>query len=244
VSTLLDRNVGRLELPERRLWLPGSTTPQPVGYQAIVTVAVRDGRTGRKTHAAYGAGVVCRDGLAARWDADDGLQRQFQSVEAMLAEMARRVRLAYTHNERTQNGARMISKGFWGTSASPTDSTVGTPTRICLANASITATYTDQVLGQSSTATNPNEATTNGMARTGALTPSGLTDATSFDGQYQLTLSNVFTDTTAASTIYAAGLVDAASTTGGAFNLFAEATFASATLQINDTLTVTWTCKF
>jgi hypothetical protein len=244
MTTLLDENVGRLEVPERRLWLPGSVTPQRAGYQAIVTIAVRDGHSGRKTHAAYGAGVICRDGIAQRFEHDERLQQQFANVEAVLAEMRRNILLLYTHNERTQNGARMVSKGFWGTTASPTNSTVGTPTRICLANANITPTYTDQVLGQSSTATNPNEATTNGMSRTGALTPSGLTDAGSFDAQYQLTISNVFTDATASSSIYAAGLVDAASTTGGNFNLFAEATFTSATLQVGDTLTVTWTCKF
>jgi hypothetical protein len=245
MTTLATREVGRLWVPEfdRLTFLPGRTTAQRRGYQAIVTIAVRDGQTGHTKQAQYAAGMVTLEGLRDKWAQTEALQREFRTPEAMVARMQRGLirQAAVAHNERTLNGARMVAKTFWGLSPTMSNATVNTPNRIALGITSSTYTYTDQSLASASANVTTNEATTNGMSRTGALTPSQGTEPASFDAQDTITISNTFTDTTGASTIVGAGLVD---NTTGAFNLFSEATFTSATLQINDTLAVTWTVKF
>jgi hypothetical protein len=92
-----------------------------------------------------------------------------------------------------------------------------------------TVNNTDTTIATSGTGST--ELTTNGMARV-AVTTQSHTNGTS-----TYILSKVFTDTTAASTMNKAGVFDAASTG----NMCFENLFTQVTLQINDTLTVTWT---
>ena len=246
MAAVLTAEVGRLWVPalDAVRFLPGQSTGRRSGHLALVTYAVRTAG-GKKTQAGFGSGVVTVEGLRTRWQADEALQRQFPTLEAMLQAIRRRLVLAakgIVHNERVDNGGKMVSKGFWGSTSSPTNATVNAPTRIALCTlATFTAAaHGDQSLASASANVTTNEATANGMARTGALTPSGVTDPSTLDGQFQLTLSNVFTDATAASDLYGAGLEDNTTT---AFNQYAEAPFTHANPQVGDTLTVTWTVK-
>jgi hypothetical protein len=81
-----------------------------------------------------------------------------------------------------------------------------------------------------------NEFTANGLTRA-VGTLSAYADSTALDGVYTGTIAKTFTDATGASTFYGVALAD---NTSGAFNLFAESAQTTATLQISDTLAVTW----
>ena len=247
---LMTADVGRLWVPEltRVQFLPGRATPRS-GHMALVTYSVRDGRTGRKTQAGYGIGVVTVEGLRNRWRDNAAYQRRYPTPEAMLAAMQARLRNPTMpsfvgHNERVNNGSSMVINKFWGVTTgggATSDATVNSPTRIALCNLNtFGAAAADQSLGSNTANVTTNEFTTDGLARTAALTPSGVTAGTTLDGQFSLTIANTFTDATASNSVYGAGLVDNTTT---AFNMYAEASFTVATLQINDTLTVTWTVQ-
>lgn len=243
-------DVGKIWVPEleRVTFGPAFPVGRSAHYMACVTYSVRDAK-GRKVQAGFGAGIKTAEGLHDRWQESDELQRLYKTPEAYIA--AVRIRAlrglpgpsGFTHNERTNNGGNMVSKGFWGSSATTDNATVAAPTRIAVAPGTgsfLAAAAGNKSLGSTTANVTTNEWTSNGLARTGALTPGGVTAPSGLDTQFTLTLSNVFTVATGSSVVNGTALMDNTTT---AFNMYAEATFASATLNIGDTLTVTWTVK-
>lgn len=277
MTTLLDPNVGKVFVPEMDALTfgPAFPTGRRHPYVGIVSYTAKpgpvlddDGHLIWPTpkpglmQKGWGLAVLQLAGLAQKWRESEQIQRYYRTAEAFIAAVRTgRVNplamgwatVQWTHNERIQNGGRMVAKGFWGySSASPTQSTVGVPSWIALNNNSAFTSGnftwahdgTDQSLGNGSSAVganvSTNEYTTAGLGRANG-TLSGFVDMTSLDGQFQLQDQNTFTCTSGPQSVYGAGLVDASST--AAFNLYAEAPFATATLQTNDTLQVTWTIK-
>lgn len=245
MATLETEAVGRLWLPEldRIRFLPGASTGRRARHLSVVTFDVR--HEGRKTQAGHGLGVVNVEGLARHWDESDDLQQQFETPERMVEIMLQRIRALKEgrahwvyHNERVNNGGKMMSKGFFGTSSSPTSATINAPNRLAVSNASgLAVAAGDQSLGSATANVTTNEATTAGLARTAALTPGAVTDPSTLNGQLSFTLSNTFTATGTISA-YGAAAMDNTTTT---FNQFAEATHAVASLVSGDTYTPTMT---
>jgi hypothetical protein len=257
MSTITTPHVGRVYVPQLAAVTFGPATPSGTRtprYTGIVSYRARhwDAQRERFTdeERAFGVALQQTQGLLQKWRDSEELQRLFPSADAFVAAVRQgRTQAAITHNERIQNGARMLFKSFWGLSTSPTNATVATPSYVALDSSSTftAANYTwahdgtDQSLGNGSAATGANvttnEFTTAGLARA-AGTVGSYADPTALDGVATCTVTHTFTCTSGPQTVYGTGLVDAAST--AAFNLFAEAPFTSATLQTNDTLAITW----
>jgi hypothetical protein len=135
-------------------------------------------------------------------------------------------------NSRVNKGADLIGSLITGTSLNSISSPL--PPKYIALNITgvITAAKTDTALA--------NEATTNGMGRT-LGTQGGYTGPSVLDGAASYTVTNTFTCATGGVTVYAAALLDAASTG----NLFVEANLSSsAVLNVGDTLALTWTVNY
>lgn len=246
MTTLLDPNVGKLTIPQfdRVVFLPGMSTGRKPGHEAVVSYTHRD-RSGMAIDRNWAAAVVAEDGLRERWYQREDLQQLYRTPELFLASFrerlltASRVRRAWVPNERVDNGGKMAQKLLFNVSTP--DHAATYPTRIALCNLNgFSAAHGDLSIGSATHDVTTNEYTNNhGLNRTGALTPTNG-DPSTLDGQYTVTIQNTFTETTGPDTVYGAALFDAAV---GTSNMFAEASFTSATLQTNDTLQVTWTCK-
>ena len=244
---LPDSPVGRLFVPEisRVTFNPGRTTGRSNRYVGVVTYRVRDGQTRRMTQAGYGIAVECSEGLLAKWQRNEELQRIYPTPEAMLAALKYRARYGnvplpsgIVHNERVNNGGAMLGAAFFGNSLSPTHATVNAPNRIALCNLNTFAVDTaDQSLGTHTADVTTNEQTANGLGRTGAITPTSVVAESTADGNIGDHVVNTFTDTTATSTTYGSGLFD---NTTSASNMFAEATYSTAVTNTGDTLQVDW----
>jgi len=126
----------------------------------------------------------------------------------------------WTHNIRTNAGINWQEGIMASATANPCN-------RIGLTNAAITPAATDTTLSS--------EITVNGLARTGTIAPGHTSAATTY------TLANIFTCLTATQAAQAAAVFNDAYSGG---TMCFEATFAQASLQVNDTLSVTWTITF
>lgn len=222
-----------------------------------------------KVQRGWGTATLSTEGLYEKWrqDPDESLQQLFAGPEDFARAVEHRLfkgrvhpsllngrhaeaLIRTWHNERGVYGGRLIAKLGFAFVSSPTNSTVVAPNYVAVNKTSTftSANFTFAKCGSSQSLSDgvanvganvaTNEFTANGLSRAiGSL--SGYTDPTALDGIFAGTIAKTFTDSTGASTFYGVALVDASST--GAFNLFAESPQTSATLQISDTLTVTWT---
>jgi hypothetical protein len=131
----------------------------------------------------------------------------------------------WVHNLRTNAGINWQYGQMAG-------STAAVCNYIALSNASITPNVTDTTLSS--------EITANGLSRAGPITSTSYnvhtSNATSF------TLQNIFTCATAAQAAQAAAIFNNTYANGG--TMCFENTFTQASLQVGDTLTVTWTISF
>ncbi len=268
MATLQTEDVGRLWVPELDAFTfrPGRTTGTRSPYVGIVTYNIHDGRTGLKTQAGYGLAVQNDEGLFERWLQSDALQRTYPTFKAFMDALRWRARYGdgaplpsgiehneplielrdplygFTHNERVNVGGAMIGAAFFGNSLTPTHATVNAPNRIALSNlVSLAAAAGDQSLGTATADSTTNEVLANGLVRTSALTPTSVVAQTALDGNASDVITNTFTDTTATTSTYGAALMD---NTTGSFNMFAEATYATAVTAIGDTLAVSWARHF
>lgn len=257
-ATMEQPVLGRLFLPEmtRSVFLPVNVAASKPRHMAMFSYVVRSGDNGLANQAGFGFGLVPTDGLIQKWREAEDLQEKFRTADDFINHFGERLRAAadprfekylrtkyaWYHNERTAVGEHIIGKLVWNTTAPA--STAGIPARIGLSNASAMAAHQNSVALSSASADvtandTTNEYTSAGLSRTGALTPTD-TYAASLDGQLQEVIANTFTCTSGPQTVYGAGLFD---NTTAAFNMYAEATCTSATLQTNDTLSATWTVK-
>ena len=243
--------------PVGRIWVPEFNrvdfgTGRPIEhrkrYVGVITYEVRD-RYGKKTQAGFGLGVSCAEGLADSWRRNEALQRMYKTPGDMLAAMQfralngnRPLPSGIVHNERVDNGGAALGSFFFGNSLTPSNATVNAPNRIALCNlVSFAAAAGDLSLASGTGNVTTNEVTNHGLARTGAITPTSVVAQTTLDGNASDQIVNTFTDSTATTTTYGAGLED---NTVGAFNQWAEATYATAVTNIGDTLLVTWSRAF
>ena len=255
MTTLIDPNVGKIFVPELSAVTIGpsgrSKTPKHIG---VVSYAVRHTDDEGKrllNQAGYGVGLANYDGLAAKWHDSPELRELFPTVDLfLLAVRTGLTQRMYAHNERVQNGARMLAKGFWGASSSPQVSTVGVPSYVALnsastfnsTNFSFAHNNADLSLGAGTSSTGAgvttNEYTTAGLSRALGTVGSYTDPASALDGVFTLTVTKTFTCSSGPQNVYGTGLFDESST--ATCNLFAEAYFATATLQTSDTLALTW----
>lgn len=265
MSMIASEHVGKVWVPGLDAVTVGPATPggrRNSAYAGVVSYRLRHWDAERQCYRGeergWGVAVAQIGGLVQKWRDSEELQRLFATPEAFVRALrgklflpgyAEAMRVAYAHNERVQNGARMVAKSFWGLSSSPTQATVATPSYIALDSSSTftAANFTwahdgaDQSLGNGTAATGANvttnEFTASGLARASS-TVGSYADPSALDGVFTCTVTHTFTCTSGPQTSYGAGLVDAAST--AAFNLFAEAPYTSATTQTNDTVALTW----
>ena len=265
MTTTFETDGVRVQLPERpTLFLPGSIRAQqgnPLRYQGLFHYVVRDGHTGRVKAEGFGHALPSPGGLIRRWQERDDLQELFPTPAAFAAAVLRRMAtgvplpvFGYGHNERIQNGGRMLAKNFWGATSSPQVSTVNVPSYIAL-NSGSTFTAgnftwahngTDLSCGTGSgsgvgAGVTTYEYTASGLSRANG-TVATFADQTALDGVATLTVKYTFTCTSGPQTVYGAALFDASST--ATCNIFAEAPCTSATLQTNDTFSATWNISF
>lgn len=137
--------------------------------------------------------------------------------------------IPFAYNSRVNKGADLIASLITGAAQNSITSPLP-PKYIALSPTSLTPAAGDTTLS--------GETAASGLAR--ALgTQGSYTGPVSLDGAASYTVTKTFTNTSAgAVTIQSAALFDAASTG----NMFVEANLgSSATLQINDTIAITWT---
>lgn len=137
--------------------------------------------------------------------------------------------LGFAYNSRVDKGADLTASLLTGTSINSISSPLP-PKYIALSTATLTPAKGDTTLTSETSAT--------GLARA-VGTIGGYSSPSTLDGSASYTVSKTFTNTSAGSvTINSAALFDASSSG----NLFVEANLsASATLAVNDSLSVTWT---
>jgi len=132
---------------------------------------------------------------------------------------------AWAHNLRTNAGINWQYGQMAGTTANVCN-------YIALSNTAITPNATDTTLS--------GEITANGLQRAGPITSTTYNVHTSNATSY--TLQNIFTCATATQAAQAAAVFNDTHANGG--TMCFENTFTQASLQIGDTLTVTWTITF
>jgi hypothetical protein len=132
---------------------------------------------------------------------------------------------AWAHNLRTNAGINWQYGQMAGTTANVCN-------YIALSNTAITPNATDTTLS--------GEITANGLQRAGPITSTTYNVHTSNATSY--TLQNIFTCATATQAAQAAAVFNDTHANGG--TMCFENTFTQASLQVGDTLTVTWTITF